>query len=128
MSDLIDLQALGLVVVLSLLFGAGVPALFAVGVRTLAGGDGRPSPARTVVGWACFAACVALVLRAVVVLVTGGESRADRAPSAGASSGCDDVITCVLDQAPLPSDVARVSGVLASVGWPLADVVEPDDR
>lgn len=83
MNQWIDYTALWEIVVVSLLAGAGLPALFAVGMRTLSiPGKGRPrggtgelvggSPA----GIAAAALCFAIVLAAVgygiyVVVVTG---------------------------------------------------------
>jgi hypothetical protein len=81
MDSYVDVAALSKVLVVSLLFGAGIPALFAVGVRALApaadGADGtpgaRPGPARRAVGVLCFAVVVAAVVLGVVRLVTGSK-------------------------------------------------------
>ncbi|ROS74358.1 hypothetical protein [Cellulomonas sp. PhB143] len=82
MDQWIDLEALGKVAVASLLFGAGLPLLFALGIRALAGrpvpaaggarpGDGGQDDApwhRTPAHLAAAVVCFALV----AVAVTGG--------------------------------------------------------
>ena len=47
MNSWINLNALGKIIVLGLLFGAGLPALFAVGLRSLAWPPGRGAGARS---------------------------------------------------------------------------------
>lgn len=65
MDSWIDIPAVWRIVVVSLLLGAGLPALFAVGIRGLAT-EGRPT-ARTAVrgGTVLAVACFAIVLAAV---------------------------------------------------------------
>ena len=76
MDSYVDGAALGRVLVVSLLFGAGIPALFAVGVRALAPASGRapdaPRPAwRVGVAVLCFAVAVAAVVLGVVRIIVG---------------------------------------------------------
>jgi len=71
MDEFIDAGALLRVVVVSLLLGASIPAVFALGVRVLAW-DGEPGarPAvRTLAGWACFALVVAAVVLGVLSIL-----------------------------------------------------------
>lgn len=64
------------VLVVGLLLGAGLPGLFALGIRQLAVADGdlpgRRSSARAV-GIACFAAAILVALLGVVVIVFGKQ-------------------------------------------------------
>jgi len=69
----VDVVALGRVLVLSLVVGAGLPALFALGVRALAPVDGKVRPVRAAAGWLCFAVCLGAVALGVVKLVLGGH-------------------------------------------------------
>jgi hypothetical protein len=94
MSGIIEWGALGQVVVAGLLVGAGVPALFALGLRLLtlpvragvveAGGthdadtagaaDGAaPGLARRLGGYLCLALCVAAIATGLAFLVSGGH-------------------------------------------------------
>jgi hypothetical protein len=80
MSGFIEWGALAQVVVAGLLVGAGIPALFALGLRLLSvpggGADGvaaRPALARRIGGLACFAVVVAAVVAGIVFLVSGGH-------------------------------------------------------
>lgn len=57
-----------------------------------------------------------VVDRVVLLHPDGGATRA----------AVGEQIEAVVDAAPLESDIARVSALLAAVGWPLADV-EPDE-
>jgi hypothetical protein len=94
MSDWIDLHALWQVVLVGLIFGAGLPALFAVGLRalsapghrrTLSVADGQAqtaatgadqvyggNPAGLVVAIVCFAVILAAVGYGVYLIVAGG--------------------------------------------------------
>ena len=76
MSSYIDVAALSKVVVVSLLLGAGIPAIFALGVRALAPvevGESR-SPVRVGAAVLCFAVCLAAITYGVYRLVaTGGH-------------------------------------------------------
>ena len=63
------------VLLVSLLFGAGLPALFAVGVRAL--GDEIPGTARTTrrgkaIAWTMFALCGAVALFGILTIVAKG--------------------------------------------------------
>lgn len=81
MSGFIEWGALGQVVVAGLLVGAGIPALFALGLRLLSVPDGgaadgavaRPGLARRIGGLTCFAVVVAAVVAGIVFLVSGGH-------------------------------------------------------
>ncbi len=76
------LSSLWQVLAVGLLLGAGLPALFALGVRSintgrpvLAGADGRarPTPAGIAGAVVCFGVCVAAVLFGIVVIVFGKQ-------------------------------------------------------
>ena len=77
------LQAIWQVALVGLLLGAGLPALFALGVRALHGAEvpvraagsspSAPTPARRTVAYLCFAVCVAAVLFGIVVIVFGKQ-------------------------------------------------------
>ncbi|ROS73403.1 hypothetical protein [Cellulomonas sp. PhB143] len=93
MSEYIDLDALARVVVAAVVVGAGLPALFALGVRMLASrtvavpgaGAGaedaeagaaaapRPAPWRTVVAGACFAVIVGAIVLGIWFIAAGGH-------------------------------------------------------
>ena len=64
------------VLVASLVLGAALPALFALGVRSLAHGAGAsgsaPRPAGTVIGWLLFAVVVAVVLLGITYIAAYG--------------------------------------------------------
>jgi len=94
MSDWIDLHALWQVVLVGLIFGAGLPALFAVGLRALSAGGSRRTlsvadgqaqaagagadrvyggnPAGLVVAIACFAVILAAIGYGVYLIVAAG--------------------------------------------------------
>jgi hypothetical protein len=82
MNDWVDLSALWRIVVIGLLAGAGLPALFAVGVRTLATGAGagtpnqgklvaNTSPAAIAIAGICFAAVLAGIGWGIYFIVAG---------------------------------------------------------
>ena len=85
MSGLIEWGALGQVVLAGVIVGAGIPALFALGLRllvaprvadgeaTVAGAARRPGTARLVGGFACFAVVVAAIVTGLAFLVSGGH-------------------------------------------------------
>lgn len=79
MSGIIEWDALGQVVLVGLLVGAGVPALFALGLRLLTlpvrvGADGAaPGLARRLGGYLCLALCVAAIATGLAFLVSGGH-------------------------------------------------------
>jgi len=72
MSDYIDGAALLRVVVVSLVLGAGIPAVFALGVRSLAWDEGpdRPRPVvRTFAAGLCFVVVVAAIVAGIYTIV-----------------------------------------------------------
>jgi hypothetical protein len=81
MSSWIDLAALGKIVAAAVLFGAGLPALFGVGLRALGGprpgGRGPASaavsvrPAALAVAVLCFAVVAAAVGYGIYLIVAG---------------------------------------------------------
>jgi hypothetical protein len=92
MSGIIEWDALGQVVLVGLLVGAGVPALFALGLRLLTlpvragvveaagtldgdatGAGGAPGLARRLGGCLCLALCVAAIATGLAFLVSGGH-------------------------------------------------------
>jgi hypothetical protein len=78
MSGFIEWSAIGNIIVVGLVFGAGLPALFALGVRALAGpgshqDDGRVPLMRRVTAIACFAVIVVAVVGAIVYIAAGGH-------------------------------------------------------
>lgn len=78
MSDYIKWRALGEVVVVGLIVGAGLPALFALGVRALAGPGsrndaGRRSRVRIAAAMAYFAVVLAAIATAIVIIAGGGH-------------------------------------------------------
>ncbi|GAB1641250.1 hypothetical protein [Krasilnikovia sp. MM14-A1259] len=77
------------VLLASLLLGAGLPTLFALGVRSLAWGSGgdaevhetgvtgpTPRPLGTVVGWACFGVVLLGVGLGITFIVASGFGKA----------------------------------------------------
>ena len=78
MSDYVKWRALADVVVVGLVVGAGLPALFAVGVRALAGprsrnAAGRRAPFHVALAVACFAVVLAAIAIAIVIIAGGGH-------------------------------------------------------
>ena len=81
MNSWINLNAVGLILVLGLVFGAGLPALFAVGLRALnapgnaAAADGeavlatKPTPVRMAAAVVCFAIVVAAIAAGIYLIV-----------------------------------------------------------
>lgn len=78
------LDSLWQVIVVGLLLGAGVPGLFALGVRMLDGGplgvdeDGEPAnaapgAARRAVAYACFAVVVTAVVAGIAAIIITGR-------------------------------------------------------
>lgn len=93
MNGLIEWSALGQVVVAGVVIGAGIPALFALGLRLVAGttetprrasrsprdGKGpvviaRPSPLRMAGALLCFGTVVGAIAAGLVFLAAGGHS------------------------------------------------------
>lgn len=78
------LDGAGQVLVYGLLLGAGVPLVFALGVRALAfgaggeatTGDGRPHPLGRLLAGTCFAVVVAAVAIGITVIVAAGFGQA----------------------------------------------------
>ena len=78
MSDYVEWGALLNVLLVGLLVGAGLPALFAVGVRAIAGPgargeDGSVSMGRRVLAWTCFGIAVLSIVGAIAFLAAGGH-------------------------------------------------------
>ncbi|NTV38597.1 MAG: hypothetical protein HGA51_01365 [Demequinaceae bacterium] len=78
MTDFIEWGALGRIVIVGLVVGAGLPALFAVGVRSLAGPGSRDDlgqrpRARLLLAFAAFAVVVGAVVTAIVIIGSGGH-------------------------------------------------------
>lgn len=80
MNAWINLNAVGLILGLGLVFGAGLPALFAIGLRALSGptsaADGVPDgghvsvgPVRTAAAVLCFAVVVAAIAAGIYLIV-----------------------------------------------------------
>nr|WP_269329405.1 hypothetical protein [Kineosporia babensis] len=71
-----ELQAIWRILLISLLLGAGLPALFALGIRALAltpeGSDSPASPGARVLGYTCFAVVVLVVLLGIALIVASG--------------------------------------------------------
>ena len=73
-------EGLGKVLIVGLVLGAGLPALFALGVRLTAVGAGgtatladtRPNPAAAVVGWLCFALVAVAIALGIAIIVSSG--------------------------------------------------------
>jgi hypothetical protein len=72
MDDWIDFHALGQILLIGLICGAGLPALFAVGLRALSWGSPQASPvgpaqrvAANPIGAAIAGICFAVVLAAI---------------------------------------------------------------
>ena len=70
--------ALGNILLFGVLLGAGVPALYAVGVRAVQGEDARGEDGRIVwwrraVAVACFGACIAVVVAGIAFIAAGGH-------------------------------------------------------
>ena len=68
------------VLVVGLVFGAGLPAVYALGIRALAYGDGgeaevshaKPHPVGKLLAYLCFGVVVAGVLLGLTVIVASG--------------------------------------------------------
>lgn len=78
MSEFIEWGALAQVVGVGLLVGAGLPALFALGVRALAGAGardhaGQVKTGRRVLAWLAFGVVIATILGAVAYIAAGGH-------------------------------------------------------
>ncbi len=76
MNSLIDFSALSSVVIAGVVLGAGLPALFAVGVRALVpvAGATAPTLGRKSFAYACFGICALAILGGVAFLAYGGHA------------------------------------------------------
>jgi hypothetical protein len=70
-SDIVDLDALWRVAVLSAAFGVGVVGLYALALRALVAGEEGADAGRTrrIAGYACFALCLVVVLLGIRVML-----------------------------------------------------------
>ena len=79
MTPYVEWDALAQVVLFGVVVGAGLPALFALGVRALEGPGAREekgaprSRARVILAWACFGLVGAAALGAVIFIASGGH-------------------------------------------------------
>lgn len=78
MTDFVEWDALGRVVLLGLVLGAGLPTLFAVGVRALAGpgavdATGRRPRPRLLAAAVSFGVIAAAIITAIVIIGTDGH-------------------------------------------------------
>lgn len=78
MNEFVEWQSLANVVIFGILVGAGLPALFALGVRIIAGPGardeaGRVSTGRLIAGWTCFGVTIVAILGAVAYIAAGGH-------------------------------------------------------
>lgn len=83
MNPMSTANSLWQVIVVGLLLGAGLPTLFAIGLRSLYGGQlgvdehgetttAQPTLARMAVAYACFAVVVSVVVAGIVLIVVNG--------------------------------------------------------
>jgi hypothetical protein len=78
-SSWINLKAIGEILVVGLLAGAGLPVLVAVGLRVLSpatvtgAAAARPTPGRIAVAAACFAVVLAAVGYGIYLIVKSGH-------------------------------------------------------
>ena len=78
MTTYVEWDALANIVLVGLLVGAGLPALFALGVRALAGqgakdATGHARTIRVVAACASFAVVIAAIVGAIVYIAAGGH-------------------------------------------------------
>ncbi|ABG93815.1 MULTISPECIES: hypothetical protein [Rhodococcus] len=64
------------VILVGLLFGAGLPAIFALGLRSLGGTDtgegvSQPTAAGRIGAWACFAVVLIAIITGILLLMQG---------------------------------------------------------
>ena len=79
MSEFIEWSALGNVVFVGILVGAGLPALFALGVRAIASDSARDENGhipliRRLVAWISFGVAIAASFAGISLLVVGGHA------------------------------------------------------
>ncbi len=79
------LQGAGKVLLAGIILGAGLPALFAVGIKSMAYGLGgaaevdttaKPHPIGRVIGILCFAIVLAVIATGIAVIVAAGFGKA----------------------------------------------------
>lgn len=76
MNDWINLKAIGEILVVGLLAGAGLPVLVALGLRALSPAGAvvtRPTPARVAVAALCFAVVLAAIGYGIYLIVKSGH-------------------------------------------------------
>ncbi len=78
MNQYIEWSSLGNVLLFGIIVGAGLPTVFAIGVRLLAGpgaagADGTASRGRVIGAWTCFSVVVLAILGAVAYIAAGGH-------------------------------------------------------
>ncbi len=78
MGSYVEWDALANIVLVGLLVGAGLPALFAVGVRLLAtpgarDDAGRLQTWRLVAAWTSFAVVIGAIAAAIIYIAAGGH-------------------------------------------------------
>lgn len=79
MSEFVEWSALGNVVVVGILVGAGVPFLFALGAWAVAGKDARGENghlplSRRLLSWFAFGVAIAACAAGIAMLVMGGHA------------------------------------------------------
>jgi len=77
-STFVQWSALGNILVFGLILGAGVPAIYALGVRAMYGpgavdANGETRVARKVVGFGCFALCAVVAIAGIAFIALGGR-------------------------------------------------------
>ncbi|CAG7583873.1 hypothetical protein SIM91_25920 [Rhodococcus opacus] len=70
------IDSLWQVILVGLLFGAGLPAIFALGLRSLGGTDtgegvSQPTFAGRIGAWACFAVVLIAIITGILLLMQG---------------------------------------------------------
>ena len=75
MTTFVEWDALAKIVIFGVLIGAGLPALYAVGVRSLDSAARNPARARalTAGAYTCFGLIVAAILYALYFIAIGGH-------------------------------------------------------
>ena len=78
MSTFVEWGALGNILAFGVLLGAGVPAVYALGVRAMYGpgaldSHGHTRTVRKVVGLGCFALCGVVALAGIAFIALGGR-------------------------------------------------------
>ena len=75
MNSFVEWDALAKILVFGVLIGAGLPALYAVGVRSLDSAARNPARARalTAAAYICFGLIVAAILYALYFIAIGGH-------------------------------------------------------